>query len=204
MSRPQLEGPTSFAAQAQISSRAIVSGSVGHILRSCAPSYAVARLHSAAISMSALAADIVPPSRTTAAAIGTARSVRLVRVSAGSRRVVVNCCPRPTSMSSSGCRRNWLHGLFRTGKSSTVCCSGPAPKPCWKSRATPPISVLTSASSACFIPGTRNSNSIPMSTVSFPPADSPAITPTGFDPTHASSFPSLYCGACFAASSSPV
>ena len=36
-----------------------------------------------------------------------------------------------------------------------------------------------------------------MSTVSFPPADSPAITPTGFDPTHASSFPSLYCGACF-------
>ena len=29
-----------------------------------------------------------------------------------------------------------------------------------------------------------------MSTVLFPPADSPAITPTGFDPTHASSFPS--------------
>jgi hypothetical protein len=44
---------------------------------------------------------------------------------------------------------------------------------------------------------------IPMSTVSFPPADSPAIAPAGFDLTHASSFPLLYCGACFAASSSP-
>jgi hypothetical protein len=43
---------------------------------------------------------------------------------------------------------------------------------------------------------------IPMSTVSFPRADSPAITPTGFDPTHASSFPSRYCGACFVVSSS--
>jgi hypothetical protein len=44
-------------------------------------------------------------------------------------------------------------------------------------------------------------NFIPMSTVSFPPADSPAITPAGFDPTHASSFPLLCCGARFAASS---
>ena len=77
-------------------------------------------------------------------------------------------------------------------------------KPCWKSRAIPPISALTSASSACSIPGIRNSNFIPMSTVSFPPADSRAITHAGFDPTHASSFPSLYSGACFAASSSPA
>ena len=45
---------------------------------------------------------------------------------------------------------------------------------------------------------------IPMFTVSSPPADSPAITPVGFDPTHASSFPSPYYGACFAASSSPA
>ena len=45
---------------------------------------------------------------------------------------------------------------------------------------------------------------IPMSTVSFPPADSPAITPAGFDPIRASSSPSLYCGACFVASSSPA
>jgi hypothetical protein len=36
------------------------------------------------------------------------------------------------------------------------------------------------------------------------PVDSPAITPAGFDLAHASSFPSLYCGACFVASSSPA
>src|SRR5215469_818032 len=70
------------------------------------------------------------------------------------------------------------------------CCSGQAQKLYSKWLATAPISVPRSASSACSIPGTRNSNSILMSTVSFPPADSPAITPTGFDPTHASSFPS--------------
>src|SRR5207249_6095817 len=39
-------------------------------------------------------------------------------------------------------------------------------------------------------PGTRNSSFIPMSTASFPPADSRSITPAGFDPAHASSFPS--------------
>src|SRR5215831_15761148 len=44
---------------------------------------------------------------------------------------------------------------------------------------------------------------IPMSTASFPPVGSPPITPAGFDPIHASSFPLLYCGACFLASSSP-
>ena len=84
------------------------------------------------------------------------------------------------------------------------CCFGPAQKLYWKWRAIPPISEPRSASSACSIPGTRNSNFIPMSTVSFPPADSPAITPAGFAPTHASSFPSLYSGASFAASSSPA
>jgi hypothetical protein len=50
--------------------------------------------------------DIVPPSPTTAAATGIDRSVRPVRANAGSRRVVVNCCPRPTSTSSSPCLRN--------------------------------------------------------------------------------------------------
>ena len=45
---------------------------------------------------------------------------------------------------------------------------------------------------------------IPMSTVSFPPADSPAITHAGFDPIRASSFLLLYCGACSVASSSPA
>ena len=74
----------------------------------------------------------------------------------------------------------------------------------WKSRAIPPISVPRSASSACSTPGIRNSNFILRSTVSSPPADSPTIMPAGFDPTHASSFPLLCCGACFAASLSPL
>jgi hypothetical protein len=43
---------------------------------------------------------------------------------------------------------------------------------------------------------------IPTSTASFPPADFPAITPAGFARAHSSSFPLLYCGACFVASSS--
>src|SRR5256885_902139 len=51
---------------------------------------------------------------------------------------------------------------------------------------------------ACFRPPA------PLSSVSLPPADSPAITPAGFDPIRASSSPSLYCGARFVASSSPA
>ena len=202
MSRPQLE-VADIIRSAGAASRATVTGSAGPTSRSCWPSRAVAPPLSAVISMSAPAADIVP-SPTTRVAIGTAPSVRPVRVNAGSRRVVVNFCPRLTSTSFSLCRRNWRRWLSRTGNSSTVCCSGPALKLCWRLRATPPISEPRSASSACSIPGTRNSNFIPMSTVSFPPADSPAITPAGFDPIPASSFPSLYCGACFAASSSPA
>ncbi len=45
---------------------------------------------------------------------------------------------------------------------------------------------------------------IPMSIASFPPADSPAITPAGFGLVHASFSLSLYCGAYFVASSSPA
>src|SRR5215467_11558645 len=60
------------------------------------------------------------------------------------------------------------------------CCSGQAQKLYSKWLATAPISVPRSASSASSIPGTRNSNSILMSTVSFPPADPPPITPTAF------------------------
>ena len=36
------------------------------------------------------------------------KCVRPVRGNAGSRHVAGNCCPRPTSISSSRCRRNWL------------------------------------------------------------------------------------------------
>jgi hypothetical protein len=74
------------------------------------------------------------------------------------RWIVVNCCPRPTSMSSSPCRRNWLRWLSRTGNSSTVCCFAPAQKLYSKWLVIPPISEPRSASSACCTPGTRNSN----------------------------------------------
>jgi hypothetical protein len=60
--------------------------------------------------------DIVPPSRTTAVAIGTVRTVRPALANAGSRHVAANCSRRPTSTSSSPCRRNWLRWPCRTKK----------------------------------------------------------------------------------------
>ena len=66
-------------------------------------------------------------------------------------------------------------------KSSMGCCFGPAQKLYLKWRAIPLISAPM-ASSACSIPGTRNSNFIPMSTVSFPPADFRLISDAGFNP----------------------
>jgi len=50
----------------------------------------------------------------------------------------------------------------------------------------------------------RDDGFIPIFTVSSPPAESRLITAAGFDPTHASSCPSPYYGACSAASSSPA
>jgi hypothetical protein len=52
--------------------------------------------HLAVISMSAPAAGIVPPFRTTAAITATARRVRLRLAKNGSRRVKRNCSPRAT------------------------------------------------------------------------------------------------------------
>src|SRR5438067_1793384 len=49
-----------------------------------------------------------------------------------------------------------------------VCCFVPAQKPSWKWLVIPDISGPRSASSACCIPGTRNSSFIPMSTLSSP------------------------------------
>ena len=62
----------------------------GRTAKYCLPLPAVAPPPTVAISMSAPAADIVPPSRTTVAATGTAPSVRPVRVNAGSRPVAGN------------------------------------------------------------------------------------------------------------------
>jgi hypothetical protein len=63
---------------------------VADIIRNAGADFIERNRSSAAISMSAQAADIVPPSPTTVAAIGTARSVRPARVIAGSQRVAAN------------------------------------------------------------------------------------------------------------------
>jgi len=109
MSRPQLEVADIIRSAGVDFIARNRHGSAGPTLRSCWPSRAVAPPPSAAISISALAADIVPPSRTTAARNRHCpKCVRPVRGNAGSRHVAGNCCPRPTSISSSRCRRNWL------------------------------------------------------------------------------------------------
>jgi hypothetical protein len=77
-------------------------------------------------------------------------------------------------------------------------------EPYWKWLVTPDISGPRSASSACSIPGTRNSSFILTSTVSSPQGDSRPITPAGFDPGLASFSLSRYSAVSFAASSSPV
>ena len=177
-------------------------GSVGHILRSCLPSFAVAPPHSAVTSMRARAAGIALPSRITVVAIVIARSVRPVLVNAGSRHVAANFCLRPTSMWFSLCLRNWLRWLCRTRKPSMVCCFAPAQKLYSKRLVTPGILAPRSASSACCTPGTRSSNFIPMSTASSQRVGSPSIAHVGFGLALDSSSPSKCSGACFAASSS--
>ena len=81
------------------------------------------------------------------------------------------------------------------------CCSAPVPKPFSKSLAIPDTSARKSASSACCIPGVRNSSFTPMSIASFPPAACRSITRAGLNRATASFFPSR-CSAAFSAASS--
>src|SRR5947208_9930983 len=67
--------------------------------RCCEPLSGVVPPHLAAISTNAPTADIVPPSRTTAAGTAIARSVRLPLGNGGSRRVGENSSRRPTPIS---------------------------------------------------------------------------------------------------------
>ena len=139
-----------------------------------------------------------------AAEIATAQSVRSAPGSAGWQPVAPNSYPRVTSTWSSPCLTDWHHWLCRTVWSSMVCCSGPVQKLYSKSLALPDISAPRSASSACCIPGIKKSNFILMSIASSPPVGSRSITLAGFHVALASFFPSLCCGAFFAASSSPL
>ena len=158
----------------------------------------------AVISMSAPAAGIVPPSRITAAGIGTARSVRPLPGNAGSLHVNENFSRPATSMSSSRSHAGWHHWPCRTKRSSTISCFAPVPKHFSKSLAIPDISARRSASSACYTPGIRSSSFIRMSIASFPPAACRPITPAGLLHASDSFFPSRCFAVSSAASLSPL
>ena len=64
----------------------------------------------------------------------------------------MNSFPRATPMLFSRCRTCSPHWPCRTRRSSTVCCSAPAPKPCLISPAISSTSALISVSSACYTP----------------------------------------------------
>ena len=93
---------------------------VGSTSKCCGPFAGVVPPHSAVISMSAPAADIVPPSPITAAAIAIARSVRPLRGTAGSLHARENFSPPAICTWSSHCPIAWLHWCYRTRRSSTV------------------------------------------------------------------------------------
>jgi len=149
----------------------------------------VVRLLSAAILMSACAADIAPPSPITAVAIATARSVRPPLGTAGSPRVKRSFSLGAISMCSSPCRVACLLWCCRTKRSSMISCSAPVRKPSSKSLAIPDTSAQRSASSASCIPGTKSSPLTRMCIVSCRPAAYRLIAPVGFVPATTTFFP---------------
>ncbi len=161
--------PISSAAPELPSSNETASGSAGSTSKCCWPWRAVGLPHSAAISMSAPAVDIAPPSRITAAVIVTARSVRPQLANNGSRRVKRNCSPRAICTWSSPSLAAWPHWCCRTRRSSMICCSVPVRKPFSRWHATRDISAQRSAFSVCYTRGVSSFAFIHMSTASFPP-----------------------------------
>jgi len=135
--------------------------------------------HSADISMNAPAVDIVP-SRSTAAVIATAPSVRSLPGIVGSPRVSKNFFRHATCTWSSHSPAGWRHWSCRTSSSSTISCSVPVRKLFWKLPETLYAWALKLDSSVCCTPGIKNSNFTRMSIVSFPPEASRSITPIGF------------------------
>ena len=150
--------------------------------------------------MSVRAVDIVS-SRSTPAEIGTAPSVRRMRVIVGSQRAKANFCRHDTFTSSSLCRMSWRHSLCRINKRSMTYSFESVLRHCLRSLAIRSIWVQTSASSACCIVGIRSSSTIPTSTVSFRRADYRQIAPDGFRPSESSYFRSTCWPKSFAASS---
>src|SRR5438876_2479748 len=172
--------------------------------RCCEPLSGVVPPHLAAISTNAPTADIVPPSRTTAAGTAIARSVRLPLGNGGSRRVGENSSRRPTPISCSPCPVAWRHWSCRTRRSSMIFCFVPVRKPSSKWRAIRDTLGQRSASSVSCTPGSSNSNFIRMFIVSRPLAASPPIVPVGLAQGKITFFPKRCCGKSFAASSSTL
>ena len=112
---------------------------------------------SADISMSALAADIAP-SPTTLVEIGIARSVRRALANVGWKSVAGNFFRHLTCMWSSRYPVSWPRWCCRTRRSSTIFCFAPVRKHFSKLRTIQNISAQKSVSSACCIPGVKNSN----------------------------------------------
>ena len=159
MNRPPLEVADLVRAADAPSSNAAAGGSPGNTSPCCGPSHAVAPPPWVGISMSAPTVATVRPSSTTAAATGTARSVKPTPVLVGSKRAssgasphaLCPCCLYPTLM-------NWRRSPCRTRNSCTISCCRPVPQLSSKSLAIPDISARRSASSVCSTPGIKNSN----------------------------------------------
>src|SRR5258707_3864277 len=131
-------------------------------------------------------------------------SVRSLHGNAGSLRVDENCFRHATYTWSSHSPAAWLFWSCRTRKSSTISCSVPVRKLFAKWHAIRNVSARKLASSACCIPGAKNSKFIRMFIVSFLPAASRLITPAGFAHETTTFFPRKCCVKFFAASSSTL
>ncbi len=73
----------------------------------------------------------------------------------GSQLAKKNCSPSATSTSCLPCLTNSVHSYCRTRSSSTICCSGPAPKLFCRLPLTPSISEPRSVFFLCSIPGVK-------------------------------------------------
>ena len=104
----------------------------------------------------------IPTSHTTAAATGTARSVKGARRANGWPSARPSFCPCPISTWCSRCPPASPISPSRTRRRSTAFCSRLRPRPCSRSPPIPSISAPGSASSRCCTPGDRRSPIIRM------------------------------------------
>ena len=128
--------------------------------------------------MNARGADCAP-SPTTRVAIATARSVKPMPVTVGSRHDGQSCCRCATSMWSSPCHTNWRCWPWPTRKSSTLFYSDSALRPCSSWPATHDCWELRLAFSASSTPGIKSWNIIRTCIAWFLKADFPLTARAG-------------------------